>query len=161
MYFLLLYYPALFWTRYYWLLWYLKPNSLEIDSWLKSYENVSIVEDMSGMPGMCLPVACGGIGFDYRLAMGVPDFWVKILEQKDEDWDMDRLWHELSTSRLGEKRINYVESHDQALVGDKTFIFRMADKETYWHMDKNSETSSLYQPLLTQVLKPAPIPLAQ
>ncbi|OPX90211.1 MAG: 1,4-alpha-glucan branching enzyme GlgB [Pelotomaculum sp. PtaB.Bin104] len=102
---------------------------------------ISIAEDMSGMPGMCLPVAYGGIGFDYRLAMGVPDFWVKSLEQKDEDWDMYKLWHELTTSRPGEKRINYVESHDQALVGDKTFIFRMADKEMFWHMDKNSESA--------------------
>lgn len=98
-----------------------------------------IAEDMSGMPGMCLPVADGGIGFDYRLAMGMPDFWVNTLKLKDDDWDMHKLWHELTTSRPCEKRIGYVESHDQALVGDKTLIFRMADKEMYWSMDKGSQ----------------------
>lgn len=100
---------------------------------------VSIAEDMSGMPGMCLSIEDGGIGFDYRLAMGMPDFWINTLKNKDEDWDVNKLWHELTTSRPKEKRIGYVESHDQALVGDKTLIFRMADKEMYWHMDKNSQ----------------------
>ncbi|MCE5284529.1 MAG: alpha amylase C-terminal domain-containing protein [Pelosinus sp.] len=100
---------------------------------------LSIAEDMSGMPGMCLPIADGGIGFDYRLAMGMPDFWIKIMKTKDEDWDMNKLWHELSTSRPAEKCIGYVESHDQALVGDKTVIFWLADQEMYWHMNKNSQ----------------------
>jgi len=100
---------------------------------------ISIAEDMSGMPGMGLPVADGGIGFDYRLAMGMPDLWVNTLKSKDEDWDVNKLWHELSTTRPGEKRIGYVESHDQALVGDKTLIFRMVDQEMYWHMEKKSE----------------------
>lgn len=101
---------------------------------------LAIAEDMSGMPGMCLPVADGGIGFDYRLAMGMPDFWVTTAKQRDENWDLHRMWHELSTARPLEKRIGYVESHDQALVGDKTFIFRLADKEMYWHMDRNSQS---------------------
>lgn len=100
---------------------------------------VSIAEEMSGMPGMCVPVNDGGIGFDYRLAMGMPDFWVKTMQLKDEQWDMHKLWHELTTSRPGEKRIGYAESHDQALVGDKTLMFWLADKEMYWHMDKGSE----------------------
>lgn len=100
---------------------------------------ITIAEDMSGMPGMCLPIQDGGIGFDYRLAMGIPDFWVKTLKIKDEDWNMHEMWHELTTSRPFEKRIAYVESHDQALVGDKTLIFRMADKEMYWWMNKQSE----------------------
>ena len=99
---------------------------------------IAIAEDMSGMPGMCLPISQGGIGFDYRLAMGMPDFWIRMLDRKDEDWDMEQLWHELSTSRPAEKRIGYAESHDQALVGDKTLIFRMADQDMYWHMNKNS-----------------------
>lgn len=102
-------------------------------------DSLSIAEDMSGMPGMCLAVEDGGIGFDYRLAMGMPDFWVNTLKKKDDDWDMQSLFHELSTARYLEKRIGYVESHDQALVGDKTLIFRMADKEMYWHMNKDSE----------------------
>ncbi|HWQ71177.1 MAG TPA: alpha-amylase family glycosyl hydrolase [Desulfitobacteriaceae bacterium] len=101
---------------------------------------LSIAEDMSGMPGMCLPVEDGGIGFDYRLAMGMPDYWVNTLKLKDEDWDMGKLWYELATSRPLEKRIGYVESHDQALVGDKTLIFRMADKEMYWYMNKESQS---------------------
>jgi 1,4-alpha-glucan branching enzyme len=103
-------------------------------------DSISIAEDMSGMPGMCLPVNDGGIGFDYRLAMGMPDFWVKTMQTKDEDWDMHKLWHELSTGRPGEKRIGYAESHDQALVGDKTLIFWMADKEMYDQMGKSSSS---------------------
>ncbi|NLD49491.1 MAG: 1,4-alpha-glucan-branching enzyme [Clostridiaceae bacterium] len=102
--------------------------------------SISIAEDMSGMPGMCLPIEYVGIGFDYRLAMGMPDFWVNTLKHSDDDWNMHALYHELSTSRYMEKRIAYVESHDQALVGDKTFIFRMADKEMYWHMNKESQS---------------------
>lgn len=101
---------------------------------------IVVSEDMSGMPGMCLPVDDGGIGFDYRLAMGMPDFWVKTLEMRDDDWNMYSLYHELSTSRPGEARIGYVESHDQALVGDKTLIFRMADKEMYAFMNRGSKS---------------------
>lgn len=102
---------------------------------------VLIAEDMSAMPGMCLPIKAGGIGFDYRLSMGVPDFWIKTIKDKrDEDWDMQAMWHELTTRRPMEKNIGYAESHDQALVGDKTLIFRLADQEMYWHMDKNSQS---------------------
>jgi 1,4-alpha-glucan branching enzyme len=96
---------------------------------------ITIAEDMSGMPGMCLPIAVGGIGFDYRLAMGVPDFWINTLKKfSDEDWEINKLWHELTSTRPSEKCIGYVESHDQALVGDKTLFFRLGDKEIYWHM---------------------------
>ena len=101
---------------------------------------LSVAEDMSGMPGMCRPAREGGIGFDYRLAMGMPDFWIQQAKKRDEDWDLRGLWHELTTARPGEKCIGYVESHDQALVGDKTFIFRLADKEMYWNMDKSSQS---------------------
>lgn len=101
---------------------------------------ITIAEDMSGMPGMCLPIEAGGIGFDYRLAMGMPDFWIKTVQKNDHDWNMYDMWHELTTSRPCEKRIGYVESHDQALVGDKTVIFWLADKEMYWHMDKTSSS---------------------
>jgi 1,4-alpha-glucan branching enzyme len=96
---------------------------------------VTVAEDMSGMPGMCIPIADGGIGFDYRLAMGVPDFWIKTLRaQRDEDWNMHTLWHELTTRRPHEKNIGYAESHDQALVGDKTIAFWLMDAAMYWHM---------------------------
>lgn len=99
---------------------------------------ITIAEDMSGMPGMCLPIEYGGIGFDYRLSMGVPDFWINTLNNlSDENWSMGKLWHEMTSCRPEEKRIGYVESHDQALVGDKTLFFRMADKEAYYHMSKN------------------------
>ena len=98
---------------------------------------LTIAEDMSGMPGMCVPVKDGGIGFDYRLSMGVPDLWIKTLkENKDENWDMYKLWYELIGRRPKEKNIGYCESHDQALVGDKTIMFRLCDAEMYTHMNK-------------------------
>lgn len=101
---------------------------------------VLIAEDMSGMPGMCLPTAIGGIGFDYRLGMGMPDFWVRTLQNASElDWDLGMLWHELTQRRPKEKVIGYCESHDQALVGDKTIMFRLADKEMYWNMTNASQ----------------------
>ncbi len=101
---------------------------------------ILIAEDMSGMPGMCLPIRDGGIGFDYRLGMGLPDYWIKIIKkQKDEEWQMGQMWHELASHRPREKTIAYCESHDQALVGDKTIIFRLADKEMYWNMSKEGE----------------------
>ena len=97
---------------------------------------ITVAEEMSGMPGMCIPIKDGGIGFDYRLAMGIPDYWIKTLKDKDEKRDMHRMWHELTTRRPAEKSIGYSESHDQALVGDKTLIFRMADAEMYEGMNK-------------------------
>lgn len=96
---------------------------------------ITIAEEMSGMPGLALKFADGGIGFDYRMAMGIPDYWIKTLkEKKDEDWHPTSIFWELTNRRSDEKTISYVESHDQALVGDKTVIFRLIDKEMYWHM---------------------------
>ena len=96
---------------------------------------ITIAEEMSGMPGLALPFKEGGIGFDYRMAMGIPDYWIKTLkEKKDEDWHPTSIFWELTNRRADEKTISYVESHDQALVGDKTVIFRLIDKEMYWHM---------------------------
>ncbi len=100
---------------------------------------ITIAEDMSAMPGMCLPIAEGGIGFDYRLAMGIPDLWIKLLKEcQDEQWDMWHIWAELTSRRPGEKYIGYAESHDQALVGDKTLMFRLCDSKMYTSMDKAS-----------------------
>ncbi len=100
---------------------------------------ITIAEDMSAMPGMCLPIEERGIGFDYRLAMGIPDLWIKLLrEYTDEQWDMWRIWGELTGRRPGEKYIGYAESHDQALVGDKTLMFRLCDSKMYTSMDKAS-----------------------
>ena len=98
---------------------------------------LTVAEDMSGMPGMCLPIEDGGIGFDYRLSMGVPDLWIKILKEcTDEEWDIGKLWYELTNRRPLEKSIGYSESHDQALVGDKTLMFRLCDAEMYYGMNK-------------------------
>ena len=102
---------------------------------------ILIAEDMSAMPGMCLPIEDGGIGFDYRLSMGVPDLWIKLLkEQRDEDWDLGRIWAELTSRRPKEKVIGYVESHDQALVGDQTIMFRLCKEEMYTSMEKSSRS---------------------
>jgi len=99
-----------------------------------------IAEDMSAMPGLCVPIKDGGLGFDYRLAMGEPDMWIRLLkETPDEYWDLNQIYYELANRRPHEKVIGYCESHDQALVGDKTLMFRLCDKEMYWGMGKNSE----------------------
>ncbi len=102
---------------------------------------ITVAEDMSGMPGMCVPISAGGIGFDYRLSMGVPDLWIKTIKEKaDDDWDIIELWYELTGRRPKEKNIGYCESHDQALVGDKTIMFRLCDAEMYTHMSKLTES---------------------
>ncbi len=96
---------------------------------------ITIAEEMSGMPGLAAPIEDGGMGFDYRLAMGIPDYWIKLLkEKKDEDWNVTDMMWTLTNRRQDEKTISYVESHDQALVGDKTVIFRLIDAKMYWHM---------------------------
>ena len=101
---------------------------------------ILISEDMSAMPGMCLPIEQGGIGFDYRLAMGEPDMWIRLLKDvPDEHWDLNQIYYELANRRPKEKVIGYCESHDQALVGDKTLMFRMCDQEMYWSMDKYNQ----------------------
>ena len=100
---------------------------------------VTIGEDMSGMPGMASATEDGGIGFDYRLSMGVPDFWIKIIKEKsDEQWNTSEIFYELIKKRHDEKTVSYTESHDQALVGDKTIAFRLMDKEMYFCMAKNT-----------------------
>lgn len=101
---------------------------------------ISIAEDMSGMPGTCRPVSDGGLGFDYRLGMGLPDYWIKLLKHSaDEEWNMNELWNVMANRRYKEKTIAYAESHDQALVGDKSLAFWLMDKEMYWHMTKDDK----------------------
>jgi 1,4-alpha-glucan branching enzyme len=96
---------------------------------------ITIAEEVSGMPGLAAPQEQQGVGFNYRLAMGVPDYWIKLLKHvQDEDWNVAEIWRELAARRAEERTIGYCESHDQALVGDKTLIFWLADKEMYWHM---------------------------
>ena len=99
---------------------------------------ITIAEEVSGMPGLAAPFDDGGFGFDYRLAMNIPDYWIKtIKEKKDEDWSMAGIFWEVTNRRKDEKTISYVESHDQALVGDKTVIFRLIDADMYWHFTKD------------------------
>ena len=96
---------------------------------------VSIAEDVTGMPGLTVSIPDGGLGFDYRLGMGIPDFWIKYLKDiPDEDWNMHEMWHVLNDRLPHVKTVAYCESHDQALVGDKTIAFRLMDKEMYFHM---------------------------
>lgn len=96
---------------------------------------ISIAEEVSGMPGLAVPVDDGGYGFDYRMAMNIPDYWIKIIkERKDRDWPVSGIWWETTNRRADEKTVSYAESHDQALVGDKTIIFRLIDSQMYWHM---------------------------
>ena len=99
---------------------------------------LTIAEEMSGMPGIAASTEAKGYGFDFRLSMGVPDFWIKLVKETyDEEWDMGKLMYELTQHRPEEKIISYCESHDQALVGDKTLIFRMIDAEMYYGMEKS------------------------
>lgn len=98
---------------------------------------ITIAEEMSGMPGLAAPLEEGGYGFNYRLAMGVPDYWIKLIKEiPDEQWDVSALYYELTSKRKEEQTVSYAESHDQALVGDKTIIFRLLDKEMYYCMSK-------------------------
>ncbi|KAH6656799.1 1,4-alpha-glucan-branching enzyme [Truncatella angustata] len=98
-------------------------------------ETITIAEDVSGMPALCVPLSLGGVGFDYRLAMAVPDMWIKLLKEKtDDQWDMSDICWTLTNRRHGEKTIAYAESHDQALVGDKTLMMHLCDAEMYTNM---------------------------
>ncbi|KAA8916182.1 hypothetical protein TRICI_001673 [Trichomonascus ciferrii] len=107
-----------------------------------SKDYISIAEDVSGMPTLCLPADIGGLGFDYRLAMAVPDMWIKLLKEKrDDDWDMGNIVYTLTNRRHREPTVAYAESHDQALVGDKTLAFWLMDKEMYTHMSTLSDPS--------------------
>jgi 1,4-alpha-glucan branching enzyme len=102
-----------------------------------SQGSVSIAEEVSGMPGLCRKQEEGGLGFDFRLAMGIPDFWIKTLKHKpDEHWDLFEMWYELTNRPKKERTIAYAESHDQALVGDKSIAFWLMDKEMYFGMSK-------------------------
>jgi 1,4-alpha-glucan branching enzyme len=101
---------------------------------------VTVAEDVSGMPGMARPIEEAGLGFDYRLSMGIPDFWIKnIKERRDEDWDIGAIYHELTNRRSGEPHVGYAESHDQALVGDQTLAFRLMGPHIYTGMSVFSQ----------------------
>ncbi len=104
---------------------------------------ITIAEEMSGMPGLAAKFEDGGLGFDYRLAMGLPDYWIKMIKEKsDEQWNPRDIFWEMTNRRSDEKTISYCESHDQALVGDKTIIFRLIDSDMYWHFKKGDENDT-------------------
>ena len=105
---------------------------------------ITIAEEVSGMPGLAAKFADGGYGFDYRMAMNIPDYWIKIIkEQPDENWKPSSIFWELTNRRADEKTVSYCESHDQALVGDKTIIFRLIDSDMYWHFRKGDENGNV------------------
>ena len=107
---------------------------------------ITIAEEVSGMPGLAAKFKDGGYGFDYRLAMNIPDYWIRtIKEQKDEDWKPSSIFWEVKNRRADEKTISYCESHDQALVGDKTIIFRLIDADMYWHFKRGDETNLVHR----------------
>ena len=107
---------------------------------------ISIAEEVSGMPGLALPFKQGGYGFDYRMALNIPDYWIELIEDHiDEDWKPSSMFWEVTNRRKDEKTVSYVESHDQALVGDKTLIFRLIDSDMYWHMQKGDENYRVHR----------------
>ncbi len=107
---------------------------------------ITIAEEVSGMPGLASPLAEGGYGFDYRMAMNIPDYWIKTIKEcRDEDWRPSSLFWEMTNRRQDEKTVSYCESHDQALVGDKTIIFRLVDADMYWHFKIGDETDSVHR----------------
>ena len=107
---------------------------------------ITIAEDVSGMPGLAVSQSEGGFGFDYRFAMGVPDYWIHLIKDfKDENWPTDQLWFELNNHRKCEKTISYVESHDQALVGDQTLIFRLIGEDMYQHMWVDDDNAKVFR----------------
>lgn len=107
---------------------------------------ITIAEEVSGMPGLAAKYEDGGYGFDYRLAMNIPDYWIKIIkERKDEDWKPSSIFWEVKNRRADEETISYCESHDQALVGDKTIIFRLIDADMYWHFKHGDETGLVWR----------------
>ena len=107
---------------------------------------ITIAEEVSGMPGLAAKFEDGGFGFDYRMAMNIPDYWIKtIKEQKDEDWKPSSIFWEVKNRRADEKTISYCESHDQALVGDKTIIFRLIDADMYWHFKQGDENETVHR----------------
>jgi 1,4-alpha-glucan branching enzyme len=96
---------------------------------------ITIAEEVSGMPGLAAKVDDGGFGFNYRMAMNLPD----------ERWKPSSIFWEVKNRRPDEKTVSYCESHDQALVGDKTIIFRLIDADMYWHFKIGDENQNVHR----------------
>ena len=102
---------------------------------------ILIAEDVSGLPGLARPALLGGVGFDYRLQMGLPDFFESVAKDvMDDGISPSRIWHALVSRRFDERHIGYVESHDQAIVGGQSLIFRLLGPKMY--TDMHAETQS-------------------
>ena len=107
---------------------------------------ITVAEEVSGMPGLAAPFENGGYGFDYRMAMNIPDYWIKLIKEKvDEDWKPSSMFWEVTNRRKDERTVSYAESHDQALVGDKTIIFRLIDADMYWHFRIGDENYNVHR----------------
>jgi 1,4-alpha-glucan branching enzyme len=92
---------------------------------------LSIAEEFSGMPGLTCPPKEGGLGFDYRFAMGIPDYWEKCIESPR---DMGSLWYETTNHRPYDRTVSYVECHDQCINGHDAMIWRLIGKDMYDYM---------------------------
>mmetsp|Transcript_38602 Transcript_38602/g.114639 ORF Transcript_38602/g.114639 Transcript_38602/m.114639 type:complete len:851 (-) Transcript_38602:12-2564(-) len=93
---------------------------------------ITVGEDVSGMPAFSRPWQENGVGFDYRLQMAIADKWIEVLKKcSDDQWDIGNIVHTLTNRRYAEKCVGYAESHDQALVGDKTIAFWLMDAAMY------------------------------
>lgn len=80
-------------------------------------------------------MAEGGVGFDYRLQMAIADMWIDTMKLHDDyAWGMGHICHTLTNRRYAEPCVGYAESHDQALVGDKTIAFWLMDADMYDYM---------------------------
>ena len=105
---------------------------------------ITVAEDVSGMAGICHPIADGGMGFDYRLGMGEPDFWIKVLkDQPENQWNMNDFFFTMTNHQPQTKTVAYAESHDQALVGDQTIAFRLIGSEMYNAMSTDTPSMTV------------------
>jgi len=102
---------------------------------------ITVGEDVSGMPAFCRPWTENGVGFDYRLNMAIADKWIEVMGIHDDmAWNMGNIVYTMTNRRAQEACIAYAESHDQALVGDKTIAFHLMDKDMYDFMSLDSHS---------------------
>lgn len=100
-------------------------------------KGISIAEEFSGMPGLtCLPKD-GGLGFDARFAMGIPDYWEKFIKKPQ---DLGSMWYEMNNHRPYDHTISYVECHDQCINGHDAMIWRLLGDDMYNAMLMETET---------------------
>lgn len=114
-------------------------------------EAFTVAEEFSGAPGMSCAPEQGGLGFDRRFAMGIPDYWAKFIRGEGSGTSMGMLWHEMTNRRWYDKTVSYTECHDQCINGDDAFIWRLIGDDMYEHMSmfsnswKNSRGVALHK----------------